>query len=154
MDAPTIKLTILNLGITAGQTNQWKNRIQLRNEISMYQSFNLKLEGYQASQDPTLTSALGVSSLYKQLNISQSITFFPNIGGLIGVGEYRAPFYSSANLRQGFDGFVAGPQLGLDMKFNIGDSFSITAKPQYRLRYNFTRKQSTGTLTFNVMFNF
>lgn len=153
-NAPKIQLSILNIGITAGQTNHWKNGMQLRNEISMYQSINLNIEGYQAPQNPTLTSVLGVSSLYKQLNISGSITLFPNVGGLLGVGEYRAPFYSSANLRQGFDGFIAGPQLGLDTKFSVNESFSITAKPQYRLRYNFTNEASTGTLTFNVLFNF
>ena len=96
---------------------------------------------------------LGVSSIYKKLSISEAITFMPNVGVLAGMGDHQPPF-SSGNLRQGFDGFVAGPQLGLDTKFSIGDSFSITAKPQYRLRYNFTHEQSTGTHTFNVLFNF
>lgn len=154
MDASTIQLSILNLGLTAGQTNYWKNGVLLRNEISMYRAINLNLEGYGAPQDPSLTSALGLSSLYKTLSLSETITFFPNIGALIGVGDHQSPVYSSANLRQGFDGFVAGPQLGLDTKFTLGQSFSITAKPQYRLRYNFTHEYSTGTLTFNVLFNF
>lgn len=147
------KLSMLNLGITAGQINRWRNDLLLRNEFSFYHSFNLNLENHQGIPTPSLTSFLGVSSLYKSLPISNTITFMPNIGALIGLGDYQPP-YSSANLRQGFDGFVAGPQLGLDTKFSISDSFSITAKPQYRLRYNFNHEYSTGTLTFNVLFNF
>jgi hypothetical protein len=145
-------LSMLNLGITAGQTNHWDNNILLRTELSAYHSFNLNFENYQGFADPSLTSILGVSSIYKSLSISENITFMPNIGALVGLGDYDPPV-SSGNLRQGFDGFVAGPQLGLDTKFNIGESFSITAKPQYRIRYNFTHEQSTGTLFFNVVFN-
>ncbi|WP_440999535.1 hypothetical protein [Fodinibius sp. SL11] len=147
------QLSILNLGVTAGQTNRWDNNLLLRTELSAYQSVNLKLKNYQGLTTPSLTSVLGVSSIYKKLSISEAITFMPNVGVLAGMGDYQPPF-SSGNLRQGFDGFVAGPQLRLDTKFSIGDSFSITAKPQYRLRYNFTHEQSTGTLTFNVLFNF
>ena len=149
----SIQLSILNVGITAGQTNHWDNNLLLRNELSAYQSFNLNLENYQGFSDPSLTSILGVSSIYKSLSISENITFMPNIGALVGLGDYQPPV-STGNLRLGFDGFVAGPQLGLDTKFNINDSFSITAKPQYRLRYNFTNDHSTGTLTFNLLFNF
>ncbi len=148
----SIQLSILNVGITVGQTNHWNNGLLLRNEISAYQSFNLNLENYQSLTDPALTSILGLSSLYKPLSVSENITFMPNIGILAGIGDYQPPV-SSGNLRQGFDGFVAGPQLGLDTKFNIGKSFSITAKPQYRLRYNFSNENSVGTLTFNVIFN-
>ncbi len=148
----SIQLSILNVGITVGQTNHWNNGLLLRNEISAYQSFNLNLENYQSLTDPALTSILGLSSLYKPLSVSENITFMPNIGILAGIGDYQPPV-SSGNLRQGFDGFVAGPQLGLDTKFNIGKSFSITAKPQYRLRYNFSDENSVGTLTFNVIFN-
>ncbi|NIT57429.1 MAG: hypothetical protein GWN00_14710, partial [Aliifodinibius sp.] len=93
-----------------------------------------------------------VSSLYKLLRISDDITFMPNMGVLAGLGNYQPPA-SSGNLRQGFDGFVAGPQLGLDTKFSLGTSFSITIKPQYQLRYNFKYEQSGGTLTFNMIFN-
>lgn len=146
------ELSMLNLGITAGQTNYWSNNILLRNELSVYHSFNLNLNNHQGIATPSLTSLLGASSLYKSLPISDAITFMPNFGVLIGLGDYQPP-YSSANLRQGFDGFVAGPQLGLDTKFSFGDSFSITAKPQYRLRYNFNHDHSEGTLTFNVIFN-
>ena len=149
----SIQLSILNVGITVGQTNHWNNGLLLRNEISAYQSFNLNLGNYQSITEPALTSILGLSSLYKPLSVSKNITFMPNIGILAGIGDYQPPV-SSGNLRQGFDGFVAGPQLGLDTKFNIGKSFSITAKPQYRLRYNFSDKVTTGTLTFNVLFNF
>lgn len=146
-------LSMLNLGITAGQTNHWDNNILLRIELSAYHSFNLNFENYQGFTDPSLTSILGVSSIYKSLSISENITFMPNIGALVGLGDYDPPV-SSGNLRQGFDGFVAGPQLGLDTKFSLGNSFSITAEPQYRLRYNFTNEHSTGTLTFNLLFNF
>ena len=145
-------LSILNLGITAGQTSHWNHNLLLRNELSAYHSFNLKLENYQGIANPTLTSVLGVTSIYKSLSISENITFMPNIGAMAGIGDYQ-PAISSGHLRQGFDGFAAGPRLGLDTKFNIGESFSITAKPQYRLQYNFTHEQSTGTLFFNVIFN-
>ncbi|WP_445666437.1 hypothetical protein [Fodinibius sp. AD559] len=153
IDASTIQLSILNLGLTAGQTNHWDNNLLLRTELSAYHSFNLNLENYQGFADPSLTSILGVSSIYKSLSISENITFMPNIGALVGLGDYDPPV-SSGNLRQGFDGFVAGPQLGLDTKFSLGNSFSITAEPQYCLRYNFTNEYSTGTLTFNLLFNF
>lgn len=146
------KLSILNLGITAGQTNHWDNSLLLRNELSVYHSFNLNLENYQGIANPTLTSISWVSSIYKSLSIADNLTFMPNIGALTGVGDYLSPI-SSGNLRQGFDGFVAGPQFGLDTKFNVGDALSITAKPQYRLRYNFKHDHSKGTLTFNVIFN-
>jgi hypothetical protein len=149
----SIELSILNIGVTAGQTSYWNNNLLLRNELSAYHSFNLNLENYQGLADPSLTSILGVSSIYKSLSLSENITFMPSIGALAGIGDYQPPV-SSANLRQGFDGFVAGPQLGLDTKFNISDSFSITAKPQYRYRYNFKHEHSSGTLTFNVLFNF
>lgn len=149
----SIQLSIINIGVIAGQTNHWDNNLLLRNELSAYHSFNLNLENYQGFTTPSSTSILGVSSIYRSLSISENITFMPNIGALAGVGDYQPPV-SSGNLRQGFDGFVTGPQLGLDTKFNISESFSITAKPQYRLRYNFTHEQSTGTLTFNILFNF
>lgn len=154
MDAPTIQLSILNLGITAGQTTRWQNGILFRNELSLYRTINLNLDNYQGLESPSLTSLLGTSSFFKSLRISESITFLPNIGGIIGFGDFQPPLFTSANLRQGFDGFVAGPQIGLDTRFSLGDSFSITAKPQYRLRYNFTHDQSKGTVTFNVLFNF
>ncbi|MDZ7658492.1 hypothetical protein [Fodinibius sp.] len=147
------RLSILNLGITAGQINHWDNNLLLRNELSIYHSFNVNLENYQGLTNPSLTSILGVSSIYKSLSISDNITFMPNIGALAGIGDYQPPI-SSGNLRQGFDGFVAGPQLGLDTKFSVSKSFSITVKPQYRLRYNFTQEHSGGTLTFNVLLNF
>lgn len=145
-------LSILNLGITTGQTNHWNSSLLLRNELSAYHSFNLNLENYQGLANPSLTSILGLSSLYKSLFISENIMFMPNIGALAGIGDYQSPI-STVNLRQGFDGFIAGPQLGLDTKFNIAESFSITAKPQYRLRYNFKHDYSKGTLTFNIIFN-
>lgn len=146
-------LSILNLGIKAGQTNQWNNGLLLRNELSAYHSFNLNHENYQGIKTPALTSILWASSLYKSLSISEHITLMPNVGVLAGLGDYQPPV-STANLRQGFDGFTAGPQLGLDTKFKLGKSFSITAKPQYRLRYNLTHEHSTSTLTFNVFLNF
>jgi len=145
-------LSILNLGVTAGKTNRWTKSLLLRNELSIYHSLNLNLENHQGLTDPALTSILGVSSLYKSFRISDDITFMPNVGVLAGLGDYQPPV-SSGNLRQGFDGFVAGPQLGLDTKFSLGTSFSITLKPLYRLRYNFKYEQSGGTLTLNVIFN-
>ncbi|MEL7832423.1 hypothetical protein [Fodinibius sp. Rm-B-1B1-1] len=144
--------SLINVGLTAGQTSRRNNDLILRNEVSVYHSFNLDLGNYQGINDPSLTSLLGSSSIYKSLKISDTITFLPNVGAHLGFGDYIPP-YSSANLRQGFDGFVAGPQFGLDTNFSIGDSFSITAKPQYRLRYNLTHDHSVGTLTFNVIFN-
>ena len=148
-----VKLSILNLGITAGQTNRWENKLFLRNELSVYHSFNLNLEHYRESKTPSLTSVLGISSIYKSLPISETITLMPNMGALAGLGDYVPPG-SSANLRQGFDGFVVGPQLGLDTKFNLGKRSILTAKPQYRFRYNLTDGHSRGTLTFNVILNF
>lgn len=153
-DVPKIRLSILNIGIKAGRTTRGQHGILFRNELSLYRSFNLNIENYQGLTSPSLTSILGVSSLFKSLAISKSITFLPNIGGIIGFGDYQPPYFISANLRQGFDGFIAGPQLGLDIRINITNSFSIVAKPQYRFRYNFAHEASTGTLTFNVLFNF
>ena len=148
-----VNLSILNLGITAGQTNRWENKLFLRNELSVYHSFNLNLEHYRESTKPSLISVLGISSIYKSLSFSETITLMPNIGAIAGLGDYVPPI-SSANLRQGFDGFVVGPQLGLDTKFNLGKLFSLTAKPQYHFRYNLTNGDSKGTLTFNVILNF
>jgi len=149
----TNRLSMLNVGLILGRTKQLSDTNMLRSEFSVYHSFNLDIEGLpQELQDPSLTSTLLSISFYHRLGSLNSIKFLPNIGGFIGYGNYQPP-YSTANLRQGFDGFVLGPRLGFDVSFELFDSFILVAKPEYRLRFNLKNDNSVGSLLFNIQLN-
>lgn len=152
-DAGNPDLTLLNVGIILGRTTPLSQQLSLRSEASLYKSFTLNTEGYADLPDPSLTSGLISSALYRQLPLSGSVSLFPHIGAFLGYGDYT-PSYTSANLRQGFDGFAIGPKLGFDASFRLSGSFFLIANPEYRIRYNTENENSVGTLLFNVQLNF
>jgi hypothetical protein len=144
-------LTLLNFGILAGYTARLTKPLMIRTELSLYNSFNLKTEEFGNNPKPSLSSALASSSLYARLPVTNTISLLPNIGAFLGYGEYVSP-NSRAELAQGFDGFVAGPELGLRLLFVLSDSFSMTLTPSYR--HNLSKnaqfnEEFSGSLKFN-----
>jgi len=152
-NSPNPKTTLLNLGVILGRTATLSERFLLRSEVSLYQSIVFKTEGYGEVPEPSLTSGIISSSLYRTLPLSSSISLLPNVGAFFGYGDYT-PAYSSASLRQAFDGFVLGPKVGFDVSFRLSKGFLIVASPEYRLRYNAKTENSEGTLLFNIRLNF
>jgi|GEM_PF-860031 hypothetical protein len=149
--------SLLNLGLTFGHTARFSNPFMVRSELSLYKSFNFNVEGFDFEglpeiPDPSLNSALGSSSFYVELPLSNTISLLPNAGGFLGYGEYDAPI-SDAELTQGFDGFVAGPDLGLDFLFAFSDSFSMAITPSYRHHLT-DNAPYDGEFSLNFQFNF
>lgn len=147
------ELSLLNLGIILGRTTALSEQFLLRSEASVYKSFNFSKKGYADLPEPSLTSGMISSELYRELPLSGSISLLPNIGIFLGYGDYT-PAYTSASLRQEFDGFVVGPKFGFDASFRLSHSFYLTATPEYRIRYNTQNETSEGTLLFNIQLNF
>lgn len=150
---PNRKTTLLNLGVILGRTNSFSEQYLLRSELSFYQAIIFNTEVYNDISDPSLTSGIISSSLYRKLPLSGSISLLPNGGVFLGYGNYRAP-YSSANLRQGFDGFVVGPQFGFDVSLELSDSFYLVANPEINIPLNTNDNKYGNTLLFNVQLNF
>lgn len=147
------RTTLLNLGVTLGRTNDLSDNLLLRSEASLYQSIVFDTKNYGTVPNPSLTSGMVSSSLYWNASLSESVSILPNIGAFLGYGNYTAP-YSSANLRQGFDGFVVGPKFGLDTSFQLSSSFYLIARPEYNYRYNTGKEQSINSLLFTIQLNF
>lgn len=145
--------TLLNLGLTAGRTDYLSEQRMLRSEASVYQAVSLKLENYGQRSDPSLTSGLISSSFYQVVSLSKKINLLPNIGVFSGYGSYTAPA-GSANLRQSFDGFIAGPRLGLDLSYQVSEAFSITANPEINFSVFDSGDDTQATLLFNLLLNF
>lgn len=148
------KLSLLNLGFILGRTRHLSSANMLRSKLSVYHSFTFGNEGLPTNfQDPSLNSVLFSTSFYHQLGSSGSVSFLPNVGAFLGYGDYQ-PAYSSASLRQGFDGFVFGPRLGFDVSFQLSDSFYLIINPDYQLRVNPKYDNSVGSLLINIQLNF
>jgi len=99
------KTNLLNLGAILGRTDKLSDKLILRSEASIYKSITFNTEGYGEHPNPSLTSGMLSSSLYREFSLSKSISLLPNAGTFLGYGNFTAP-YSSANLRQGFDDFI------------------------------------------------
>jgi hypothetical protein len=148
---PNPKTTLLNLGAILGHTDNLSDKLLLRSEASLYQSVIFNTEGYSELQKPSLTSGVISSSLYRKFSLSDSIILLPNAGAFVGYGNYTAP-YSSANLRQGFNDFIAGPRFGFDISLEISDSFYLVVNPEISIPLN--SNESEDTLLFNIHLNF
>ena len=147
------KTNLLNLGATLGRTDKLSDKIIFRSEATLYKSINFNTEGYADLPDPSLTSGMISSSLYREFSLSKSISLIPNAGAFLGYGNYTA-LYSSANLRQGFDGFIIGPRVGFDTSFKLSDAFYLVVKPEIEIPLNGDNEDSGATLLFNIQLNF
>ena len=144
--------SLLNLGLTLGRTTRFSERLMARSELSLYKSFNFRVEGFSEIPNPSLTSAQYATSLYATLPLFGTLSLLPNAGGFLGYGEYDPPV-SDANLTQAFDGFVAGPKLGLGFLFAFSDAFHMTFAPTFR--YHLTDNAPyEGEINLNIRFNF
>lgn len=150
---PSPKTTLLNLGVILGRTTDLSDRFLLRSELSLYQALTFNTEAYNDLSDPSLTSGVVSSSLYQNFPLSGSISLLPNIGVFLGYGSYTAP-YSSANLRQGFDGFIIGPRFGIDVSFKLSNAFYLVANPKINIPLNIDHDEYGSTLLFNIQLNF
>lgn len=150
---PNPKTTLLNLGVILGRTTDLSDQFLLRSELSLYQAIIFNTEAYNDISDPSLTSGIISSSLYRSFPLSGSISLLPNIGAFLGYGNYTAP-YSSAHLRQGFDEFIVGPRFGFDVSFKLSDSFYLVANPEINIPVNADDKSYGSTLLFNIQLNF
>ncbi|MCW9707699.1 hypothetical protein [Fodinibius salsisoli] len=152
-NSPNPKTTLLNLGVILGRTTDLSDQFLLRSELSVYQAITFNTEAYNDISEPSLTSGIISSSLYRNFPLSGSISLLPNIGAFLGYGNYTTP-YSSAHLRQGFDGFVVGPKFGFDLSFKLSDSFYLVANPEVSVPLNKDSNEYGSTLLFNVQLNF
>lgn len=152
LDGGDNSLSLLNLGIILGRTTEMSDSFLLRSELSLYKliNFDTRAPNYPA---PTLNSILLSSSLYKSFPISNTVVLLPNIGGAIGYGVYTPPRVSP-DLTQGFDGFIAGPKLGLDLLFRFSEAFHLAVQPTYHTRYNITMDKYEGFFILNFQLNF
>ncbi|WP_171032839.1 hypothetical protein [Fodinibius saliphilus] len=148
---PTLKMSLLNLGVILGRTADLSDRFLLRSELSVYQAITFNTEGYNNIPEPSLTSGMVSSSLFWNIPLSKSISLLPNLGAFLGYGNYSAP-YSTASLRQGFDGFIIGPKVGFDVPFRLSDSFYLVVNPKVNIPLN--KEEYGSTLLFNVQLNF
>ncbi|NGP88292.1 hypothetical protein [Fodinibius halophilus] len=148
---PTLKTSLLNIGVILGRTADLSDRFLLRSELSLYQAITLNTEAYNNISKPSLTSGMVSSSLFWDIPLSKSVSLLPNLGAFLGYGNYSAP-YSTARLRQGFDGFIIGPKVGFDVPFNLSDSFYLVVNPKVNIPLN--KEEYGSTLLFNVQLNF
>ncbi|HLR26163.1 MAG TPA: hypothetical protein VK112_09875 [Fodinibius sp.] len=152
-NSPNPKTTLLNLGVILGRTTDLSDQFLLRSELSLYQAITFNTEAYNDISEPSLTSGIISSSLYRSFPLSGSIFLLPNIGAFLGYGNYTPP-YSSTHLRQGFDGFIIGPKFGFDVSFKLSDSFYLVANPEVSIPLNKDSDEYGSTLLFNVQLNF
>lgn len=146
------KTSLLNLGVTLGRTKEVTESLFIRSELSIYKLFNFTVEGFPEVGNPSLTSVQNSSSIFIKVPLSNTVTLLPEAGGFIGYGKYDPPV-TDAELTQAFNGFVAGPKLGLNMLFTFSDSFYFILEPSYR--HHFTdNAPNKGEVTLNFHFNF
>jgi hypothetical protein len=145
--------SLLNLGLVLGKTTRLAEQWMVRSEISLYKSFNFNVSGFPDQiEDPSLNSALTSSAIYARLPVSDTFILLPNAGGFLGYGDYESPV-TDAGLTQAFEGFVAGPELGLDFLFDFSDNFSFALQPTFR-SYFTSENDLRSQVIVDFQFNF
>src|SRR5699024_10680971 len=81
------KTTLLNPAVILGRTTDLSDQFLLRSELSLYQAITFNTEAYNDISEPSLTSGIISSSLYRSFPLSGSIFLLPNIGAFLGYGN-------------------------------------------------------------------
>ena len=143
--------SLLNIGLTGGYTRDL-SKMKLRAEAGVYRAFNLSTSENTAPEPESVSTRL-YAGIYYPLTISKRISLFPNAGLAATTGTYRMPGIST-ELTQYSDGFLMGPQLGLDMNIEFSSGLIFTISPEIMINYSPVHSTSDTDFSLRFIINF